>query len=139
MTIVDFEAIAVACLKADDAVTELVDEGQIGTRLHRTWQAGIPAIRCSRIGGLPTEDVTAYLQRARLQLESYAATTPEAFAIIAAAIEALRGLPGAAADDVGAVVSAVRQDLGIANVGDNDSDSERYIAGVVIYGHAQPQ
>ena len=129
----DFEVIAVDHLKADGTVTAVVDADQISTKLRRPWQAGDVAIRVRRIGGLQTEGSSARLKRGRLQVECFAPTETVAFDGCAKAVASLLGLEGTTSDDD--VVTAARQDLGITNSPDPDSDAERFLAGVVLYGH----
>lgn len=130
----DFEAIVVGYLKSLDSVTDLVPADSIGTRLRRDWSAGNPAIRVRRIGGLPTESVTQHLARGRLQIEAYAGTEIDAFAIAQVVDVELRRIAGEAFD--GAVITSSAKDLPIANRPDPDSDSERFLFGVVLYGHS---
>lgn len=130
----DAEALAVDFLKGRPAVTALVPAAAIATKLRRGWQAGEPALRVRRIGGLPTEQVAQHLGRYRLQVEAFASNTVDAFALAAAADLELRRMP--ASSFPGAVVTDVRKDLAIVNSPDPDSDSERYLFGAVLYAHA---
>lgn len=129
----DFEVIAVAHLQADAAVLAVVAADSIATKLRRPWQAGDVALRVRRIGGLPTENSAGRLKRGRLQVECFAPTEPVAFAGCSAAVASLLALEGTTGDDV--VVTAAAQDLGMTNSPDSDSDAERFLAGVVLYGH----
>lgn len=130
----DFEALAVGYLQGIETVTDLVPADSIGTRLRRGWSAGQPALRIRRIGGLPTESVAQHLTRGRLQVEGYAETEAEAFAIVAAVDVELRRMPDETFD--GAVVTSSAKDLPIVNSPDPDSDSARFLFGVVLYGHS---
>lgn len=128
----DAEAIAVTYLKAEASMAALVDDAQIGSRLHRSWAPGISALRIRRIGGTPTEQAAKHLRRYRLQIDAFAGTEATAFAVGARAKALLEGMAG---EVTGGVITAVDEDLPLANVGDPDSDSERYIFGVVLYAH----
>jgi len=128
----DFEVLAVGALKAAAAVTALVDADAIGTKLRARWRAGQAALRIRRIGGLPTEQAAQHLIRGRLQIEAYAGDEADAFAIAQQADLALRAMPGTYP---GAVVTAVRKDLAFTNSPDPDSDSARFVFGVVLYAH----
>lgn len=130
----DAEALAVDFLKSRAAVTALAPAASIATKLRRGWQAGDPALRVRRIGGLPTEQTAQHLGRYRLQVEAFASSSVDAFALAAAADLELRKMP--ASSYPGAVVTAVRKDLAIVNSPDPDSDSERYLFGAVLYAHA---
>lgn len=128
----DFEVLAVDALKAAGAVTALVPADAIATKLRASWRAGQPALRIRRIGGLPTEQAAQHLVRGRLQIEAYAGDEGDAFAIAQQADLALRAMPGSYP---GAVVTAVRKDLAFTNSPDPDSDSARFLFGVVLYAH----
>ena len=131
----DVEGLVIGYLKGRAAVTALVPADSISTRLRRGWQAGEPALRIRRIGGTPTEAVAHHVVRYRVQVEAFAETTVEAGALARRVDLELRRMPE---DEFpGAVVSDVRKDLGISDVGDPDSDSERYLFGAVLYAHAR--
>lgn len=130
----DFEVIAIGYLAGLEAVTDLVPADSIGTRLPRGWSAGAPALRIRRIGGLPTERVAQHLARGRLQVEAYAESEDEAFAIASLVDVELRRIP----DEpfAGAVITSSAKDLPLSNTPDPDSDSARFLFGVVLYGHS---
>lgn len=130
----DFEAIAVGYLAAIDAVTDLCPVESISTRLPREWQAGDPAIRIIRVGGLPTEPVAQHLTRGRLQVEAFAETEALAFELASLVDVELRRI----VDETfaGAVITSTAKDLPLANRPDPDSDSARFLFGVVLYGHS---
>lgn len=130
----DAEALVIDYLKGRAAVTALVPAAAISTRLRRGWQAGEPALRIRRIGGTATEATAAHLVRYRVQVEAFAGTTADASALARRVDLELRRMP--ASSFPGAVVTDVRKDLGISDVGDPDSDSERYLFGAVLYAHA---
>jgi hypothetical protein len=134
VTQVDAETLTVQHLQSATTVTGLAPATDISTKLRRGWVAGDPAVRVRRIGGLTTEDVAAHLGRYRLQVEAFAGTELAAFTLASAAFDALRALAGQA-NDFG-VVTAVGNDLGLTNSPDPDSDSARYLFGVVLYAHA---
>jgi hypothetical protein len=129
----DLESIAITYLKAQPTMVALVAALQMGSSLHRTWAAGTSALRIRRIGGIPTEQAARRLRRYRLQVDAFAGTELAAFAVAARAKALLEGLE--ATTTGGAVITAVEEDLAVANVGDPDSDSERYLFGVVLYAH----
>lgn len=131
---VDAEGLAVDYLKSVGAVTDLVTTDGISTRLPRDWEAGDRHVRLTRIGGLPT-DVVGYLDRARIQVDAFGTDEGDAHALAGQVLVALRRLPAAAYSYAGAVVTAVNQDLGMANVPDPDTDAARYLFGVVLYVH----
>lgn len=131
----DVETLALGWLKADAAVTALVPAAMISGRLRRALGPDDVALRLRRIGGLPTEQAAAHLGRYRLQVDAFAPTELEAFALAAAADVSLRSLAGTSGD--GIVVTAAAKDLALTNSPDTDSDLERYLFGVVLYAHAE--
>lgn len=131
---VDSETLAVTYLKTVAAVTDLVGVDGISTRIPRDWEAGHRHVRLTRIGGLPT-DIAGYLDRARIQIDSFGADEEDAHAIAGQVLLALLRLPGSGFSAAGAVVTAVEQDLGMANQPDPDTDAPRYLCGVVLYVH----
>lgn len=130
----DVETLALGWLKADAAVTALVPAAMISGRLRRALGPDDAALRVRRIGGLPTEQAAAHLGRYRLQVDAFAPTELEAFALAAAADVSLRSLESTSGD--GIVVTAVRKDLALTLTEDPDSDLARYLFGVVLYAHA---
>lgn len=131
----DAEELVVGYLKGRGDLTALVPAASISTKLRASWRAGEPALRIRRIGGLPTENVAQHLGRYRLQIEAYAGTEGDAFAIAARADLELRRMP--ASSFPAAVVTDVRKDLALRNEPDPDSDSERFLFGAVLYAHAR--
>lgn len=132
----DFETIAVAWLKASAEVIAVVPVAAIATKLRRPWEPGDVALRIRRLGGLPTEGATEHLKRGRLQVECFAGDEDTAALGARLAMARLRELAGTTDGDV--VVTEVRTDLGLSNVPDPDSSAERFLGGVVLYGHAAP-
>lgn len=132
----DFETIAVSWLKDSAEVLVVVPANMISTKLRRPWQVGDVALRVRRIGGLPTENATGHLKRGRLQVECYAGD--EDTAALGARLAVARLLELAGTDDGETTITAAAIDLGLANTPDPDSDAERFLAGVVLYGHASP-
>lgn len=131
---VDAETLAVDYLKTVTAVTDLVTEDGISTRLPRDWEAGDRHVRLTRIAGLPT-DAVGYLDRARIQVDAFGTDEADAQALAGQVLLALRRLPTADYSYAGAVVTATAQDLGLANVPDPDTDAPRYLFGMVLYVH----
>lgn len=130
----DLETVVIAHLKADAAVLALVPAGMISGELRRALGPDDVALRVRRIGGLPTEQSAGHLGRYRLQVDAFAATEHEAFALAAAADVSIRALEATSGD--GIVVTAVAKDRAITNSPDPDSDLARYLFGVVLYAHA---
>lgn len=135
----DAETIVIGHLQTVAELTELVPADNITGKLRRGspaatgWNAGQPALRIRRIGGTPTEDETTWLRRYRLQFDAFAGTELEAFAIARAAEKHTRAMRGQTI--AGAVFTQVGSDLPMDNRPDPDSDSERYLFGLVLYAH----
>jgi len=131
---VDVETLTVDYLKTVAAVTSLVGVDGVSGDLPRAWNPGERHVRVTRVGGLPT-DRAAYLDQARIQIDAFGATDIDAHTVAAATLLALLRLPTAGYSHPGAVVNAVRQDLGLANLPDPDSDAPRYLFGMVLTVH----
>lgn len=132
----DIESIVIGAALADVDYMAAIGAGTgVGTRLRREWTSADPAVRIRRVGGLP-HDRTGWTVDYRLQVDTFAATEPEAFAL---AVETARWLDGLAGRTVaGAVIAGVDHDIGLANSPDPDSDAERYIVGVTLIAHPTP-
>ena len=130
----DVESLVISWWKADAAVTALVDESMISGALRRELGPDDSALRVRRIGGLPTDAEVTHLGRYRLQVDAFAPTELEAFALAVAADVSIRSLESTSGD--GIVVTSARKDLALTNSEDPDSDLARYLFGVVLYAHA---
>ena len=127
---VDAETVAIAALTA--GATGGGGSTPVAGKLPRGFAAGGRAVRITRVGGTPVDHL-AYLDRARLQVECYAADAIAAHQLAAGAVVELLGLRDQ--EVAGGVVTDVRQDLGLRNFPDPLTDAPRYLFGVVLYVH----
>lgn len=127
----DAELVAIVALRDNvDALSETTVSGEIPSG----WQRGDLHVRVVRIGG--TRDHPGWLDRARLQVEVFAATAIEAHDVAAACLNVLYRLGlGDLAAPAGAVVTGIREELGLANRPDPDTGSPRYLFAVVLTVH----
>lgn len=132
----DIETRAIDALAARaDVATRAGGADNVSGRLRRGWQADDPALRITRAGGTPVDHV-GVLDRARLQVEAFAADDVAAHDLAAHALLGLRELEGTKLVD--AFVTAVEQDLGMRLAPDPITNASRYVFGVVLYARRLP-
>ena len=138
---VDAEALVVAYLSQVAEVVDLVGANGVATDLPRDWGPAPdsePArLRVTRIGGAAS-DPAGHLVPARLQIDAFAGDDGAAYLLAATALRALRDLPSSGWRFPGAVVNAVRQDLGATRRDDPSSSVSSYLFGVILTVHAAP-
>ncbi len=128
VTPVDAETIAIGYLTDADELS-----ADVSGRLPPGFRRGDSHLRIVRVGGVARDH--GWLDRARLQVDAYASDEIAAFELAAVALRLLLELPAAVDPDV-AVVTDVRQDLGLRNAADLEHDgAPRYLFGVVLSVH----
>jgi uncharacterized protein DUF3168 len=130
VTFPDFEAVAAARLRGAN-ITNL------GARVYSSVPADptFPLAVVQRVGGIPP--VRRYLDGANIQVDVWGGTKAQARDIADAARRALLQLEGSmVTDPVTAWVSGVDDSLGLTWAPDPETARDRYLFGVLIYGHA---
>lgn len=128
--LVDVEALAVAHLLDDAAVTALVGDG-VSTELP--LDAPLPRIQLFRLGGNLITQETAWLERSRLFLASWADTKAEAFDVSNAAVVSLMATPDLPHD--AGVVTAADIELAPYWSPDPEDDVPRYLSTIALTVH----
>ena len=113
---------------------------QLSARVYSTIPSNpvYPLMTVKRIGGLPAD--RARLDRANLQIDVWGNNKSEARDLADSARRQLHRMEGrifstGAGDVVNAVVTGVRDNLGMTWLPDPSSDRDRYIFGVSVYAH----
>lgn len=137
---VDAEAVAVSYLNQDADFLALAGGPKASTELPRGWAPdpdGDPVrVRVTRVGGLPDpRDPVGHLDRARLQVDAFAASSADASDLCRLAISRLLMISSSGAEYPGAVVTGCRRDLGLQRRDDPSTEIESYFAGVVLFVH----
>lgn len=131
--LVDVEALAVDHLLADPTVTALVDD-RVSTELPH--EATLPYVQLFRLGGNLITQETAWLERSRLFLASWAPTKAEAFDVSNAAIVSLMATPDVT--HAAGVVTAADIELAPYWSPDPEDDQPRYLSTVALTVHPDP-
>lgn len=127
--LVDIEALLVAYLKAQSAITTLVST-RVSTELPPT--AEFPALTLSRIGGIPDKPVFA--DHPQIQVEAWGRTKLEASNLARVAFRVLIEIPQVHS---GGTVSDCSPSLGITWAPDDTFSpaKPRYIQGLIFHTH----
>lgn len=129
--LVDAEKLLVEYLKGVSELDGLVSD-KISTKLPKEFTPE-KRLRLFRVGGTPDPSLAVpWIDRPRMQLESYGSTKGEAFEVSQVAMDAIYQMPGTYE---GAVVTAVTPDLGLQWRPDPHTEAPRYLWGVVLYVH----
>jgi hypothetical protein len=131
--LVDVEALCIAHLRADAGVAAtLADPDGVATSLRRDFPpAGEGFIQLFR--ATATDAATGYLERAVIQVNSYGATSVEAFAVAAQAYRSL--LEAASSSHASAVITNVARITGPTWSPDPTTDAPRYTASYAVTVH----
>jgi len=124
----DSEAIAVQWLRGEvdaDVATDLAG-----------WLAGQARVVVTRIGGLPS--IAYRVDNPRLDVDCYAADKAAAHDLAQFVRARLHELPTGDHTAFGAVVSHVRDDVGLQFLPDPDTRAPRYLFSVALAVHPSP-
>jgi hypothetical protein len=127
----DAEAVTIDYLLTVTALTDLVSD-RIGS--DKGVDDGVPVVRVTRPSG--STPVPKKLDKPTIQVDVWADTDANAFAVAAIAHAALSDMPELL-EDARAVVTDVRTQVGIRQFPDTQTDRPRYEFEVGVYIHAR--
>ena len=125
----DSEAVAVVWLRAK------LDGVAVTTDLNG-WRAGDERVVVTRIGGTPS--IAYRVDNPRLDVDCYAASKAAAHDLAQIVSAQLHDLPEGDHSALGAVVSHVRDDVGLQFLPDPDTRAPRYLFTVALAVHPLP-
>lgn len=128
----NIEKLVLDALFADAAAVAVFGD-RMGAELPDTFPDG-QRLRVWRVGGSPVDEEPEHLDRPLLQVEAYGETKEDAYASMAAGLDALLGLAGQAVP--GAVITKVQRVSGPSWSRDPTTNTPRYLAAVAVYVHA---
>lgn len=129
--VVDVEALLVAELGQDAAITALAAD-RVSTELPRDLP--LPYLQLSRLPGSIVDDASMRVERARVQLSSWADNRGDALDLARAALRAIAELAGGSFEQ--GTVTGVDAELTPYWSPDPDTDTPRYLLTVALYVHA---